>query len=400
MFNKIIEKIRGVFLPCINLAASTLFFFSIGTLFGINGKSDFILLTITVYTTVGTILQISWYGLLPRLTTSKSQKFTAIIISNAILYCFLANLLPFMMIPVHGINYIFFAGCSYSLFFQLHQLIKNIYIYIGKLKAFYLFDAAGYFLNIVALFLIRDNITNLGYNHIFLLFSAGWCIIVMTELIFMRAFLCFNFSIKPLMTCVVPTWKTRVANSGFIIKDLLASYALNLFVPGGGLTVYAYTNKVTIAIFQLFSQYKVNKWVGMVREKGLNNIKANDIKKISIQSSFDYSFFLVFTFIFLLVPFIYFKINIDILWAAICVLNSSLLYLIQSIEQPYARYVYMSKMFGKIAIVDGANFITGLFIFMIGYYLHNIYIVLFSMVFAQFVSLYLYVSYSKRIILV
>ncbi|EBN9019762.1 O23 family O-antigen flippase, partial [Salmonella enterica] len=63
MFIKIISKIKKIFLPSITLGASTIFFFSIGFLYGIDEKSDFILLTITILSTIGTILQVSWYGL-------------------------------------------------------------------------------------------------------------------------------------------------------------------------------------------------------------------------------------------------------------------------------------------------------------------------------------------------
>ncbi|HBA3387014.1 TPA: O23 family O-antigen flippase, partial [Escherichia coli] len=87
------------------------------------------------------------------------------------------------------------------------------------------------------------------------------------------------------------TWKTRIANSGFIVKDLLTAYALNILAPVGGLTIYSYASKISTAVFQLFSQYKVNAWVGSIRKKRLSEVEYGDIKKVSLSSSIDFCIF-------------------------------------------------------------------------------------------------------------
>jgi len=400
MFNKITSKIKNIIIPCFSLGASTIFFFSISFFFGVGQKSDFILLTITVLSTLGTILQISWYGLLPRLTSSKSVRYSSYVISNGFMYCLLANLIPFFLVPILEIKYIFFYGCIYSLFFQLHQLSRNIFIYLGKLKAFYIFDAAGYLFNVLCMLSFgRQKIELLSIDEVFFLFSCGWLLIFIAELYFLRLYLSRKLSVKPLFVCIVPTWKTRVANSGFILKELLTSYALNSLSPSGGLTIYSYVNRIATAIFQLFSQYKVNSWVGVVTSQGVKNVRLKDMKRVSLLSSLDYLLFLFLSYI-CIITFIHFVgVKVDTKWTMVCIIFSGMLYLIQSIEQPFARFIYMSRRFSYITFSDGSNFILYFLFFVVGYSLLNIYIILLGIVLAQLLSLHLYIKYSKRIIL-
>lgn len=399
MFNKITSKIKNIILPCLSLGAATAFFFSISFFFGVGQKSDFILLTITVLSTFGTILQISWYGLLPRLTSSKSVRYSSYVISNGFMYCLLANLIPFSLVPILEIKYIFFSGCIYSLFFQLHQLSKNIFVYLGELKAFYIFDAAGYLFNILCMLSFeRKKIESLSIDEVFFILSCGWFLIFIAELYFLRLYLSHKLSVKPLVVCIIPTWKTRVANSGFILKELLTSYALNSLSPSGGLTIYSYVNKIATAIFQLFSQYKVNSWVGEVKSQGVRNVRLKDMNRVSLLSSLDYLLFLFFSYI-LIITFIHFVgVRVDTKWVMVCAVFSGMLYLIQSIEQPFSRFVYMSRCFSDITFSDGSNFIFYMLFFVFGYSLSNIYIILLGIVLAQLLSLHLYIKYSKRII--
>ncbi|ECD9351991.1 TPA: O23 family O-antigen flippase [Salmonella enterica subsp. houtenae] len=399
MFIKIISKIKKIILPSMTLGASTIFFFSIGFLYGIDKNSDFILLTITILSTIGTILQFSWYGLLPRLTSSKSEKFTSYIISNGSLYCFIINLIPFFLIAVDGFHNVFLSGCLYSLIYQLHQFYKNVFVYIGRLKAFYIFDAGGYSFSILLMAVFYYKVVQLSPSEFFLLLAFSWFFILLAEVIFLRNYFIFRFSVKPIYTCIIPTWKTRVANSGFIIKDMLTSYMLNALVPGGGLTIYSYANKMATAIFQLFSQYKVNFWVGEVKKIGLKKVRSTDIKKISFLSSVDYCLFLCLLFSIIYLVIFFAKIKIDLNWALLSFISSGTLYLIQSIEQPFARFIYMSRDFSSIAFTDGMNFITYILFFIYGYLDGNIYIIMLGIVAAQLFSLYLYLIYCNRLLL-
>ncbi|ENH6236732.1 TPA: O23 family O-antigen flippase [Salmonella enterica] len=399
MFIKIISKIKKIILPSTTLGASTIFFFSIGFLYGIDKNSDFILLTITILSTIGTILQFSWYGLLPRLTSSKSEKFTSYIISNGSLYCFIINLIPFFFIALDGVHNVFLSGCLYSLIYQLHQFYKNVFVYIGRLKAFYIFDAGGYGFSILLMAIFHYNVILLSASEFFLLLAFSWFFILLAEIIFLKNYFIFRFSVKPIYTCIIPTWKTRIANSGFIIKDVLTSYMLNALVPGGGLTIYSYANKIATAIFQLFSQYRVNFWVGGVKKIGLKNVRSTDIKKISFLSSADYCLFLCLSFAVMYLVLLFAKIKIDLNWALLSFMSSGTLYLIQSIEQPFARFIYMSRDFSNIAFTDGMNFITYILFFIYGYLNGNIYIIMFGIVAAQLLSLYLYLIYCNRLLL-
>ncbi|MBJ8682272.1 O23 family O-antigen flippase [Citrobacter freundii] len=396
MLNKIISKIRSVLLPCLTLGTSTIFFFAIGFFFGINKKSDFILFTITILTTVGTILQISWYGLLPRLTSSSSNKFSAYIISNGFIYCVFVNFLPFFILFVDIPN-IFLSGCVFSLLFQLHQYFKNVFIYLGRLKAFYIFDALGYAVCIISMLIFRGWLLDLPVSVFFMLLAFCWFITVISEIIYLTPYISYKLSLKPILICIVPTWKTRIANSGFIIKDLLTAYILNILAPVGGLTVYSYANKISTAIFQLFSQYKVNAWVSLVRDRGLKQVKLSDIKKVSFLSSIDFCFFQFLACLGVVIFILLIGIKINIQWGLLSVISSGTLYLIQSIEQPYARFVYMSRRFTEIAIADGINFVSYLIFFIYGYAYSNVYAILSGIVIAQLFSFYCYSLFCKRL---
>ncbi|EJJ4860430.1 O23 family O-antigen flippase, partial [Salmonella enterica subsp. arizonae] len=397
-FIKIISKIKKIFLPSITLGASTIFFFSIGFLYGIDEKSDFILLTITILSTIGTILQVSWYGLLPRLTSSKSEKFTTYIISNGFIYCFIINLIPFFFIAIDSFHNIFLSGCLYSLIYQLHQFYKNVFVYIGRLKAFYIFDACGYSFSILLMVMFHCKVVHFSASEFFLLLAFSWFWILLAEVIFLRKYLNFSFSVKPIYVCIMPTWKTRIANSGFIIKDLLTSYMLNTLVPSGGLTIYSYANKISTAIFQLFSQYKINCWIGEIKKVGLKKVRIENIKKVSLLSAADYCLFLCMTFAIVFSIIFIAKIKIDMNWALLSFISSGTLYLIQSVEQPFARFVYMSRAFSNITFTDGMNFISYMLFFIFGYIDANIYIIMLGIIVAQLFSLYLYSIYCNRLL--
>ncbi|EOV9961724.1 O23 family O-antigen flippase [Citrobacter sedlakii] len=306
------------------------------------------------------------------------------------------NLLPFSLLSVDIPN-IFLSGCVFSLLFQLHQYFKNVFIYLGRLKAFYIFDALGYAICIISMLIFRGWLLELPVSVFFMLLAFCWFFTVIGEIIYLKLYISYKLSLKPIFICLIPTWKTRLASSGFIIKDLLTAYILNILAPVGGLTVYSYANKLSTAIFQLFSQYKVNAWVSLVRDKGLKKVKLSDIKKVSFLSSID---FCVFQFLACLGVVIFISligVKVDVQWGLLSVISSGALYLIQSIEQPYARFVYMSRRFTEIAIADGINFASYLIFFIYGYACSNVYAILSGIVTAQLFSFYCYSLFCKRL---
>ncbi len=135
MYIKILSKLRNTILPCFTLGTSTIFFFAIGFFFGINEKSDFILFTITLLSTIGTILQISWYGLLPRLSSSSSLKFLGYIISNGFIYCLIINILPFVILTMNFTNF-FLQGVSTLYFSNFISILRMFLFILGGLKHF------------------------------------------------------------------------------------------------------------------------------------------------------------------------------------------------------------------------------------------------------------------------
>ncbi|EFI9548918.1 TPA: O23 family O-antigen flippase, partial [Escherichia coli] len=375
---------------------STIFFFAIGFFFGINEKSDFILFTITLLSTIGTILQISWYGLLPRLSSSSSLKFLGYIISNGFIYCLIINTLPFVILTLNFTNF-FFAGCLYSLFFQLHQYLKNVFVYLGRLKAFYIFDAIGYAICVISITVFQKYLLHSNPQDLFVLLSLCWLLIVIGEVVHLKLYINYDISVKPVYVCIIPTWKTRIANSGFIVKDLLTAYALNILAPVGGLTIYSYASKISTAVFQLFSQYKVNAWVGSIRKKRLSEVEYGDIKKVSLSSSIDFCIFQIVAWLCILPIILYNGTNINIEWYVLSIITGGLLYLIQSMEQPYARFIYMSRHFTDIAIADGINFIIYMVFFSYGLLMLNVYYLFLGIILAQLCSLVTYSLFCKRL---
>ncbi|EPV3841444.1 O23 family O-antigen flippase [Morganella morganii] len=396
MYNKIIEKIKTIFYPCLSLGASSIFFISIGSIYGLSKTSDLIFLTLTVVTTIGTILQISWYGFLPKLASTKSKNNLTYIISNSIFYCAILNSIPILISYLFKDTTYLIGGFIYSLFFQMHQLMRNIFIYLGKVKYFYFFDFLGYSLNMITLVLLNYFLSSPSNSLIFLSLSLGWLLANIIELYLLRIYLKFFISLKPLFIFVAPTVISRLASCGFILKDLLMAFALNTFTPIGGLTIYTYLNKLAISIFQVFSIYKVNIWISKFKTINKNDLTIDDIKKISFSSSIDYIIFLFITLIFFYILASAFKINYSLLWAAYCILTSGLLYLIQSIEQPFARYVYINKLFSSVAKADFFNFTIYILVYFIGYLDSNIYLILFGLIISQIASLYIYTSSSKH----
>lgn len=396
MYYKILEKIKSIFYPCLSLGASSIFFISIGSIYGLSKTSDLIFLTLTIVTTIGTILQISWYGFLPKLISTKLKNNLAYIISNSIFYCVILNLSPILISCLFENTHYLIGGFVYSLFFQMHQLMRNIFIYLEKVNYFYFFDFLGYSFNIITLVLLKYFLISPSNSLIFLLLSLGWLLVNIIELYLLRIYLKFFISLKPLFIFVAPTVISRLASCGFILKDLLMALALNTFTPSGGLTIYTYLNKLATSVFQVFSIYKVNIWISGFKTIDKNDLTINDIKKISFSSSIDYVIFLFITLIFFYILASVFEINYSLLWAAYCILTSGLLYLIQSIEQPFARYVYINKLFSNVAKADSFNFTIYILVYFIGYLNSNIYIILFGLILSQIASLYIYISSSKH----
>lgn len=395
---KILEKIKSIFLPCISLLSSTIFFISIGGVYGLNSTSDSIFLILTIVTTVGTILQISWYGFLPKLTLINSKNNLCYIISNSIYYCAIINITPIIIALIYNNIYFLLGGFVYSLFFQIHQLARNIFVYLGKVRFFYLFDAIGYAINSFTLISLSFYQQSPSGSLVFISLSLGWFIVNIVELFFLREYIKPYLSSRPLYKFIAPTIKPRIANCAFILKDLLMAITLNSLAPNGGLTTYTYLNKIAISIFQIFSIYKVNVWISQFSTHDKKKISLQQIKEISRSSLKDYLIFLFIAIISFYILVTTLGVNYNYSWALYSITISGLLYLIQSIEQPFARYVYINKLFNDVTKADSYNFIIYVLFFTLGYILSNIYVILLGLIFSQLISYYVYYNSSKKYI--
>lgn len=378
----------------INIFASSLFFLSIGFFFGFSELADEIFFILAIQSAVGIILQITWHVAIPMIYSKRNIRYKSIIISTA--------LMNLMVLSVVYIGVTFFLSQEYSgffntyaavfaLFFQGHLFFKNLSLVVFSIKSHYIFDTLGYFLSflfICTIFSMGEK-NNINLNIFFIILICSWATIFICELYFYRNFLIFRYSNLVTRLSFMKGYKVRFSSLLFSAKDYVIPYILKEYAPVGSITIYSYSNKAALSIFQSLPLNIVNYFYSQENRisKKIDILFVYTARR-ALLSYIAASFFAIL----LLVSYYFFqnKYVLQSYFYLTIIAIVFLIYGIQAYEQMFARAAYYCKLYNvqfKADLINSFVFFAGCLLTF--YYKSAVYSFLAALV-AQSASLIIY----------